>query len=101
MHSKTTIQNIELEDRNFIQEYNPELATQEGVNNSPPLYYDSSLDCDIDDEDEIENNGMAVLQHYIIVWLSIVTSPKGSQLDSWLMVMVIMDIAPLAWCIFM
>ena len=26
---------------------------------------------------------------------------SGIQLDSWLMVMVIMDIAPLAWCVFM
>ena len=25
----------------------------------------------------------------------------GTQLDSWLIVMVIMDIAPLAWCVFM
>ena len=79
MQSKITSQNIELENRSFIQEDGHEIATQESVNNSPPLYYESSLDCDIDDEDEVENNGMAVLQHYIIVWLSIVTSPKGTR----------------------
>ena len=78
MHSKITSQNTELESRNFIQVDNHEIATQEDVNNSPPIYYDSSLDCDIDDEDDVENNGMAVLQHYIVVWLSIVTSPKGN-----------------------
>ena len=77
MHSKITSQNTELENRNFIQEDDPEIVTQEDVNNSSPFYYDSSLDCDIDDEDEVENNGMAVLQHYVIVWLSIVTSPRG------------------------
>ena len=77
MQSKITSQNTELENRSFNQENGHEIATQETVNNSQPLYYDSSLDCDIDDEDEVENNGMAVLQHYIIVWLSIVTSPKG------------------------
>ena len=34
--------------------------------------------CDIEDEDEFENNTTAMLQHYIIVWLSILTSPKGN-----------------------
>ena len=34
--------------------------------------------CDIDDEeDEFQINATAVLQHYVIVWASILTSPKG------------------------
>ena len=52
MQSKITSQNIELENRTFIQEDGHEITTQESVNNSPPLYYDSSLGCDIGDEDE-------------------------------------------------
>lgn len=49
----------------------------EDVDNSQSDYFDSTLECDMEDDDEVENNAMAVLQHYIIVWLSIVTSPKG------------------------
>lgn len=54
---------------------------------------------DVEDEDESPIFTKAILQHYVIVWASILTSPKGAQLDSWLMVMVFMDLSPIVWCI--
>jgi hypothetical protein len=54
---------------------------------------------DVEDEDESPIFKTAILQHYVIVWASILTSPKGDQLDSWLMVMVFMDLSPIVWCI--
>ena len=33
--------------------------------------------CDIEDEDDFQSDTTAMLQHYVIVWLSILTSPKG------------------------
>merc|ERR1719414_1111595 len=101
MCHKNANQSIELERVSTSHEESYNTIRCEDIDDSQSEYFDSTLECDIEDDDEVENNAMAVLQHYIIVWLSIVTSPKGSQLDSWLMVMVIMDIAPLAWCISM
>ena len=37
----------------------------------------------------------AVLYHYFLVWLSIITSPKGHQLDIWLVIILIMDCVPI------
>ena len=45
---------------------------------SIPTHY-LGYNCDsIDEEDEFRINTSAVLQHYIIVWVSILTSPKGN-----------------------
>ena len=37
----------------------------------------SSYHCDIEDDDEFQTNSTALLQHYVIVWASILSSPKG------------------------
>ena len=42
----------------------------------------------------------AILQHYALVWLSIVTSPRGRQLDAWLCVLIVMDCAPIVISIY-
>ena len=44
-------------------------------------------------EDCIPSN--AVLYHYFLIWCSIVTSPKGYQLDVWLFLILIMDCVPI------
>ena len=36
-----------------------------------------------------------MLYHYFLVWLSIITSPKGHQLDIWLVIILIMDCVPI------
>lgn len=36
------------------------------------------------------------LMHYVVVWASVITSPKGIQVDAWLAVMIAMDLGPLA-----
>ena len=36
-----------------------------------------------------------LLQHYCLIWLSIITSPRGWQLDFWLCILVIMDCLPI------
>ncbi len=36
-----------------------------------------------------------VLQHYILVWLSVLSSPKGNQLDCWLLILGVMDLGPI------
>ena len=41
-----------------------------------------------------------VLQHYCLIWLSIITSPKGKQLDFWLFFAVFMDCAPVVISIY-
>ena len=37
------------------------------------------------------------LRHYALVWAAIVTSPRGHQLDLWLLVMCCMDVLPLCF----
>ena len=41
-----------------------------------------------------------ILQHYCLIWLSIITSPKGKQLDFWLFFAVFMDCAPVVISIY-
>jgi len=41
-----------------------------------------------------------ILQHYCLIWLSIITSPKGKQLDFWLFLAVFMDCAPVVISIY-
>jgi len=41
-----------------------------------------------------------LFHHYILIWLSIITSPKGWQLDIWLCILVFMDCAPIFISIF-
>ena len=43
--------------------------------------------------------GVDVLSHYVVVWTSVMTSPKSFQLDFWLMVVALMDLAPLVYAI--
>ena len=51
---------------------------------------------EIDDYEETESlRQSSVLQHYLIVWLSILTSPRGLQLDFWLIVLLLMDCTPI------
>ena len=39
----------------------------------------------------------SALHHYLLVWMAIMTSPKGGlQLDLWLSAMAAMDVVPLA-----
>ena len=40
-----------------------------------------------------------ILSHYIIVWISVMTSPRSFQLDFWLLVIALMDLAPLVYAI--
>jgi len=42
----------------------------------------------------------AILQHYCLIWLSIITSPRGLQLDFWLVLAVFMDCAPVVISIY-
>merc|ERR1712072_1120182 len=42
----------------------------------------------------------AVLYHYFLVWISIVTSPKGYQLDIWLLILLIMDCVPMVMSLY-
>jgi hypothetical protein len=50
---------------------------------------------DEDSKFDIPFSALVVLQHYCLVWLSILTSPTGRQLDLWLCVLVFMDMAPI------
>ena len=77
INNKINEQNLELDNVHPIQEDGHGTVRQEDDNNMQYDNFDSILDCDINEGDEVENNAMAVLQHYIIVWLSIITSPKG------------------------
>jgi hypothetical protein len=40
-----------------------------------------------------------ILSHYVIVWISVMTSPRSFQLDFWLLVIALMDLAPLVYAI--
>ena len=53
------------------------------------------------DYEETENlSRSSIMQHYVLVWLSILTSPRGLQLDFWLFVLVVMDCAPIVISIY-
>ena len=53
------------------------------------------------DYEESENlSKSSIMQHYVLVWLSILTSPRGLQLDFWLFVLVIMDLMPIVISIY-
>lgn len=41
-----------------------------------------------------------LLRHYAVVWLAIMTSPKGAQLDCWLVLMCFLDVFPLFYSLF-
>ena len=77
MCHKNVNQGIELERVSTSHEESHNTVRREDIDDSQYDYIDNTYDCDIEDDDEVENNAVAVLQHYIIVWLSIVTSPKG------------------------
>ena len=77
MCHKNANQSIELEPVSTRHGESYNTVRYEDIDDSQSEYLDSTFECDIEDDDEVENNAMAVLQHYIIVWLSIVTSPKG------------------------
>ena len=48
-------------------------------------------------ESDFAVGDFSALHHYLLVWLAIVTSPRGgAQLDLWLGAMTAMDLVPLA-----
>ncbi len=47
-----------------------------------------------------EAAGLSVVGHYLLAWLAVLTSPRGTQLDVWLLAVVLMDVGPVcvaAW----
>ncbi len=40
-----------------------------------------------------------MLQHYFCVWIAIVSSPRGLQMDCWCSVLLLMDLMPLAYAL--
>ena len=44
-------------------------------------------------------NYIDVLSHYALVWVSVLTSPRSLQLDFWLLVIALMDLAPLIYSV--
>ena len=38
-------------------------------------------------------------RHYLLLWLSIITSPRGTQMDTWLSIMCIMDFMPMIYAL--
>ena len=41
-----------------------------------------------------------ILSHYVVVWMSVLTSPRSFQLDFWLLVIALMDLAPLVYAVY-
>lgn len=54
-------------------------------------------------QEKEENNlfRQSLLQHYCLIWLSIITSPKGGQLDFWLFTIILMDCLPICISIYL
>jgi len=74
----------------------------EDVNNNEEIYHDHQEE-DISEEFSHFSARFlspAILQHYCLIWLSIITSPRGLQLDFWLVLAVFMDCAPVVISIY-
>ena len=99
MCHKNVNQGIELERVSTSHEESHNTVRREDIDDSQYDYIDNTYDCDIEDDDEVENNAVAVLQHYIIVWLSIVTSPKGKYKLSRQSLGFINYIVVIKWCL--
>ena len=47
-----------------------------------------------------DSNRYSVIQHYCLVWASVLTSPRGRQLDFWLCILVFMDVTPIVMSLY-